>query len=317
MGLKLAAFGRGLVQMVLSTEGSGARRLEREPDPSILQGWVTETRDVVFIRHGESTWNEIFNQGKGPGRFLWMPVRLALGIVREVMAFLSPESIFLDSPLSSKGIQQAVEIHDALRCSVEHAELVEVVNRTNSVVCSSNLIRAVETVTIALADRLAETGEQIFIRSELQEISRNLDAVALAPPQSCPLLPALAKAQSGAKLDFRNLYNADGNKGNKAVLGHPRHRIARFAAFCFGDDKVQGLECLRKAKSTVIVAGHSLWFKTFFRMYMDKNARHDAKNRKISNAGIVTFTLERGNVGGRMLYRIRPDTIRILRGHFQ
>jgi hypothetical protein len=138
-------------------------------------------------------------------------------------------------------------------------------------------------------------------------------------------LPALAKAQSSAKLDFRNLYNADGNKGNKAVLGHPRHRIARFAAFCFGDDKVQGLECLRKAKSnglscaksTVIVAGHSLWFKTFFRMYMDKNARHDAKNRKISNAGIVTFTLERGNVGGRMLYRIRPDTIRILRGHFQ
>jgi hypothetical protein len=62
---KLAMYARGLCQMALSTEGRGACDLAREPDARLLEGWVTEARTVVFVRHGESTWNEVFNLGKG------------------------------------------------------------------------------------------------------------------------------------------------------------------------------------------------------------------------------------------------------------
>ena len=321
-GHKLAALGRGIVQMALSTEEHGARNLAREPDASLLEGRTTQERTVVFLRHGESTWNEIFNRGHGAQRFLWMPLRLARGLAREAVYLLSPESTFLDSPLSQLGIQQATALRESLKsqddASVLLAEVLAAGPNTTSVVVSSNLIRAVETVTLALADRLAATGEQVHIRSELQEISRNLDAVALAPPLSGPPLPrsVIAREQGDADLDFDSLYCAAGNRGNKAILGHPRHRMARFAAFCFGDSDVDSLECLRRGGATVIAAGHSLWFKTFFRMYIDKSARHAAKERKISNAGVVAFTLERGLVGGCFLYRIRPESIRILRGAF-
>lgn len=316
LGHKLAALGRGIVQMALSTEGHGARNLAREPDACLLEGWATEERTVVFVRHGESTWNEIFNRGKGAQRFLWMPLRLARGLVREAVALLSPESTFIDSPLSHLGIHQATALRDILRqpddSSVLLAEALAAGPNTTSVIVSSNLVRAVETVTLALADRLAATGEQVYIRSELQEISRNLDAVALAPPLSAPPSPrsAILREQGDVDLDFGSLYCAEGNRGNKAILGHPRHRMARFAAFCFGDREVDGLACLRSPHSsaavggatatTVIAAGHSLWFRTFFRMYVDKEAQHPAKDRKICNAGVVAFTLERGQVTSRV-----------------
>jgi hypothetical protein len=44
--------------------------------------------------------------------------------------------------------------------------------------------------------------------------------------------------------------------------------------------------------------------------------RHSAKEGKLSNAGVVSFTLERAPLGGHMVYRIRPDTIRLLHGNF-
>ena len=44
--------------------------------------------------------------------------------------------------------------------------------------------------------------------------------------------------------------------------------------------------------------------------------RHSAKEGKLSNAGVVSFTLERAPLGGHMVYRIRPDTIRLLHGDF-
>jgi broad specificity phosphatase PhoE len=311
--------------MALSTEGRRASNLVREPDAALLEGWVTETRTVVFVRHGESTWNEIFNRGKGFQRFLWMPVRLVRGLAREAAAFLSPESTFLDSPLSDKGIQQAVDIREALNGASDNdnallAEVLGTDNNTTSVIVASNLLRAVETITIALADRLAATNEKVYIRSELQEISRNLDAVSLAPPLKLPLSPraCVVQAHEGASLDYGSLYDADGNRGNKAILADPCRRLARFAAFCFGDEMVGGIPCLQdQRQGTVIAAGHSLWFRTFFRVYMDKRIQHPSKEGKISNAGVVAFKLERGAVGGRMLYRIRPESIRVLHGRFE
>ncbi|CAN0440510.1 unnamed protein product, partial [Laminaria digitata] len=57
---------------------------------------------VIFLRHGESEWNEVFNRGFGP-MFL---VRLVKAFVREVMMLSTRDSVFFDSPLSNTGIQQ-------------------------------------------------------------------------------------------------------------------------------------------------------------------------------------------------------------------
>ena len=309
LGYKFAAFGRGLVQMLLSTEGSkvDCRHLMREPDAALLEGWVTEARTVVFVRHGESTWNEIFNRDTGLQRLLWMPLRVVRGLVREASALLSSESTFLDSPLSGQGIQQAVSLREALvagSVGVEPRERPPVLlfqalkeqDDTTSVIVASNLLRAIETITIALADRLVVTGEQIYVRSELQEISRNFDAISLLPPLMLPHTPrtSVVAAHAGAALDYRSLYCTDGNRGNKDILIHPKHRLERFASFCFGDSAVDGLPLLRSPGARVIVAGHSLWFRAFFRMYLDKNTSHSAKEGKLSNSGVVAFTLERG-----------------------
>jgi broad specificity phosphatase PhoE len=145
----------------------------------------------VFVRHGESTWNEIFNRDTGLQRLLWMPLRVVRGLVREASALLSSESTFLDSPLSGQGIQQAVSLREALvagSVGVEPRERPPVLlfqalkeqDDTTSVIVASNLLRAIETITIALADSLVVTGEQIYVRSELQEISRNFDAISLS-----------------------------------------------------------------------------------------------------------------------------------------
>ena len=118
----------------------------------------------------------------------------------------------------------------------------------------------------------------------------------LFPPLMLPHTPrtSVVAAHAGAALDYRSLYCTDGNRGNKDILIHPKHRLERFASFCFGDSAVDGLPLLRSPGARVIVAGHSLWFRAFFRMYLDKNTAHSAKEGKLSNSGVVAFTLERG-----------------------
>jgi len=304
LGYKFAAFGRGLVQMLLSTEGSkvDCRHLMREPDAALLEGWVTEARTVVFVRHGESTWNEIFNRDTGLQRLLWMPLRVVRGLVREASALLSSESTFLDSPLSGQGIQQAVSLREAL-------------------VAGSVGVEPRERPPVLLFQALKEQDDttSIYVRSELQEISRNFDAISLSPPLMLPHTPrtSVVAAHAGAALDYRSLYCTDGNRGNKDILIHPKHRLERFASFCFGDSAVDGLPLLRSPGARVIVAGHSLWFRAFFRMYLDKNTAHSAKEGKLSNSGVVAFTLERGVVGRQMLYRIPSDSIQLLHGSFE
>ncbi len=58
-----------------------------------------KTKTVIFIRHGESAWNEMFNRGFGP-LFLWRVLR---GLVLEVHKLTFGDSLFIDSPLGLRG----------------------------------------------------------------------------------------------------------------------------------------------------------------------------------------------------------------------
>ena len=61
------------------------------------------------------------------------------------------------------------------------------------------------------------------------------------------------------------------------VLLCPDFPGSRFAGWCFDSKEAAG--------NTLIVHGHSLYFKTFFQMYLGKNVDHVAKKKKIVNAG--------------------------------
>jgi len=91
-----------VAHLVLSKEKSGWPK--NRPDPDAIKGLKFETvKRVIFVRHGESTWNDVFNRGFGP----MFPVRLVHGLVQEAGVLISRSSYFVDSPLSKLGYKQA------------------------------------------------------------------------------------------------------------------------------------------------------------------------------------------------------------------
>ena len=64
-----------------------------------------ETVDLIFVRHGESTWNDTFNRTKFPPLFA---KRLLYSALMEISLIISgnQDSWFYDSPLSELGLEQ-------------------------------------------------------------------------------------------------------------------------------------------------------------------------------------------------------------------
>lgn len=160
----------------------------KAPDTVLLKGLSPPVRKtVIFIRHGESDWNEIFNKNK----LLLLP-RLIWGIVREVLYLPTSHSVFIDSPLSKEGIGQAIGLRSMLRKHKASGggknqrldKLVATMNSEpegmSSLLVSSNLRRAINTGCIAMWTRLMKTKERIILLDSLQEMSRNVDTNALA-----------------------------------------------------------------------------------------------------------------------------------------
>jgi len=65
--------------------------------------------NLIFVRHCESTWNEVFNKGPILERLLLMPFRIIKALINEAIETPSGGSIFLDSPLSADGLTQVSE----------------------------------------------------------------------------------------------------------------------------------------------------------------------------------------------------------------
>merc|ERR1712188_364008 len=70
-----------------------------------------KTKTIVFIRHGESCWNEMFNRGFGPG----FPFRVLKGLLLELHKLTLGDSLFLDSPLNVRGEKEDLDICRYLR----------------------------------------------------------------------------------------------------------------------------------------------------------------------------------------------------------
>jgi len=276
-----------------------------------------DSKIIVFIRHGESDWNHIFNDSK-----LWLLPRLVMGIIREVsMLMNTQDSLFIDSALSDKGMRQAKTLRDALANYKKDNSKSEDFDKVmkalkgddhgDSVLCSSPLRRATATGCIGLHSRLQKTREKIHILSSLQEMARNVDTSALATKEKLAEDSSLTKAL-GESFKMADHLDLDPKlyKGNK---GLDRRAIQSFREFCEWCFK-------QKDKSVIIVsAGHSIWFKSFFQVYLDANSTHPAANKKIMNCGVVAFNLERGVGRDDSVdsYKIDEDSITTLHMGFE
>jgi hypothetical protein len=280
-------------------------------------------KSIIFVRHGESTWNDTFNKGdrsKFKFALLFVP-NLVYAFYVEWYFWVtgaSYESWFYDSPLSEKGLKQALGVQSYLSTTkVEfltprERAMVEVLLGTSKVtksqLVSSNLRRAISTMLLGFQDRLRRNGdERVQLLSCLQEISRNPDALSITPARG-KALPSWTEPDGLQYLYDR--VDTSRYDGNKSVDSNGLVRLDAFCQYAFKDEATDGTDA-------IVAAGHSLWFRSFFQVYLPYEVDHVAKKKKLINGGIVGFTLERIETKENTFhYRIDPKSITTLHGGF-
>lgn len=308
-------------------------------------------KTIILIRHGESTWNDTFNPGhrnKVLFILLFLP-NLLYAVLVELYYFVSgrdSDSWFYDSPLSIGGKSQIVNLRSflkkeslklggggtndgredkAIRIMLDFREKE---NDKSSHVVTSNLRRAISTTVIGLADRFAKTminygdddkkntnNDQIILLSSLQEISTNPDALSILPPRGvaqptwCDIdIPGLPQGM------FTSLVNTKYHTGNKRISSNGLQRLEQFVLDIFDDTKLP--------KSNIIAVGHSLFFRSLFKVYLPRQTVHIAKEKKMVNGGVVMLTLREVTIpmtatGSKSKkYMIDPGSIVVVYGGF-
>ena len=264
-------------------------------DPKLKQ------KTLVFVRHGESVWNEVFNRGKGPG-FVY---RLVTSFFRELHQLTFEDSLMIDSPLSSVGEKQGKDLFlfmeqrklGSVMYNLAKAEEIFHKIKSGDIDCkliSSNLRRAMATAAIGFRRRISKTKEKIQIVSYLQEITRNVDAVSTAGKGK-------VQASLGGSLnevETELLFDPRINTGSKPVSLTGSKRIELFAQWLFN-----------QKESTIVAAGHSLYFKSFLNVYLPKSFDHVCKKKKMRNSAVIAFDIVQDSEGSVM---ILPDSLTTL-----
>lgn len=317
---KLKLYIQGFIFMALCKD----KKWKKPDDPSDFSAAFapgkTKKKTFVFVRHGESTWNDVFNKGQRPlGTFVlgYLPT-MAKSLAHEAYLFFvgAPDSLFYDSPLSIEGMEQVARLKQFLSVPAaaggREAELVALLRgdegAPSSVLLSSNLRRAISTVACAFSDRIARRGDKMILHHDLQEISRNIDALSITPPR----LPAVASYLEVASdiCNFVEIYekhvDVSINAGNKSMDSNGLKRMSAFNDYAFTVEE-----------EALIIGGHSLWFREFFRTFLPYSAEHVSKKKKLVNAGAVSFTLLQGKKDdGAPVYMIDPKSIEVIYGGF-
>ena len=324
---KVAMLGQAIAHLALSRDKKWSKK--KLPDPDLIKGAATNKIRIIFVRHGESIWNEIFNKGK-----LKLLPRLIFALLREALLWPTEDSIFFDSPLNDEGISQARKLHAFVEKEYAAAgaalpqdpkealrqESLEILTgapgAASSILVASNLRRAIQTLVVAMWGRLQRSGEKIHVLSSLQEVTFNVDGLGLAKRKEIPELGGIGGVRelhgafgAGAKqTSCARWFDAALQFGSKPLFG--TNGLKRMQAFCDWAAK--------RKESTVIIGGHSLWFRSFFRTYLPASCKeHLAYRKKMVNCGVVSFMLEFGSKGGKKVYRVNPDSICSITGGFE
>jgi len=296
-----------------------------DPNPIFdMKAGKVEKKTVVFIRHGESTWNETFNKGSHRSVFVFIIgyfPNLIKALLYECFLIISGkiDSWFYDSPLSHLGLGQANALGNFLSqkpaeaATVQEKEMLSILRKdpgcaSSKIVCS-NLRRAISTVAAGFRDRFSRfPSEKIIIIPSLQEISRNPDSISITPPQT-PVTASWIEKESTIA-DFQQIYSkqcdASLNDGNKPINTNGLIRMMKFCDYVFEQEDVEVLIC----------GGHSIWFRSFFKTFLPYSDNHVAKTRKIVNGGTVSFTLLKTETDNGPVYMVDPKSILVVYGGF-
>mmetsp|Transcript_9541 Transcript_9541/g.16411 ORF Transcript_9541/g.16411 Transcript_9541/m.16411 type:complete len:456 (-) Transcript_9541:122-1489(-) len=283
---------------------------------------------IVFIRHGESQWNSVFNKGWK----IFLPVRLVRALIKEASMVFQRDSLFYDSPLNAQGLQQGWDLLAFLASQppgcrepgtchkpVEQLQVEDIVSiimgdAGESVVASSILRRAISTVLLALSPRLLKSTfakDRVHLMTSLQEISRNVDTLSITRSRTTPKVPVdEARMKNMGDLMshwYKTRLDSRQNSGNKTLGMKADKRQRQFVKWVF---EQRDVDC-------IIVGGHSLWFREFFKSFMPKSSVHTAKTAKMVNCGVVAFDLYRTVQHGTEVIRIPPESIKEIYGGFE
>ena len=196
----------------------------------------------------------------------------------------------------------------------------------SSTVVSSNLRRAISTAAVGLADRFVATtvnskknnannsndnDDRILLLPSMQEISRNPDALSILPsrgaarPTWCDdIIPGLPPGT------FANLVDSKYHAGNKSLDSNGLLRLNEFCADVFDRNKLP--------KDNIVATGHSLFFRSFFQVFLPRGMEHISKKKKLVNGGTVMVTLREVELSGSLKkeYMIDPRSITMVYGGF-
>lgn len=178
----------------------------------------------------------------------------------------------------------------------------------SSKIVSSSLRRAISTIAGGFRDRLSRNPqEKILILPSLQEISRNPDTLSITPAHT--LVSASWIDKTSKICDFQQIFSSQLDMslhtGNKPI---DTNGLKRMMDFC---DYVFNLE-----EEHIIVGGHSIWFRSFFRTFLPYTIDHKSKQRKLKNCGVVAVTLMKASTEQEDKYMIDPQSINVVFGGF-
>ncbi|CCW68971.1 unnamed protein product [Phytomonas sp. Hart1] len=254
----------------------------------------TQKIRIVFIRHGQSVWNSVYNEKNRD-----LPFNIVRTLLLEIRYFFTQPlaSGLIDSPLSAEGIQQSKELANFMQGAEGRISF----DTSTSVILCSNLRRTMQTALIGLDPRLKLSGEKIVVNSALQEGSRFIDTHSFSSESGKMAPMTFPGFEDPAKV--LNMFDARLNKGNKSIETDLNGRSDIFLSHTFGGTIVPAISGENGAKNLneIIVVGHSIFFRNFFKRFLPRNSSHIAKKYKMENCAVVAFDLIRNVSTGEVV----------------
>lgn len=289
---------------------------------------VIERKTIYFVRHGESTWNDTFNKGSHRSKNAFI-IGFIPGLIKsllfELYLILSGklDSWFYDAPTSTLGLNQVQDLSQFFKSTntttdsnndkvAQHVAVLKASpDAPPSKLLSSNLRRAVSTMAGGFKTRLARRPhEKILIVPSLQEISRNPDTLSITPAHMSIQASWIDKTSTICNFQstFTNQVDMSLHLGNKPIGTNGLKRMREFCNFVFSSSVKE---------EYIIVGGHSIWFRSFFRTFLPYKSDHVGKTKKVVNCGVVAFTLLKVvRKSGQPTYMIDPNSVDVVYGGF-
>ncbi|KAK2195344.1 Histidine phosphatase superfamily [Babesia duncani] len=223
-------------------------------------GWTVEkTKTIYFVRHGQSVWNATFAIEKGIIRCFFATIRL---LFMELCLLVSNDTLMFDAPLTTYGIGQAMDLAKAIknRENADNKEDLDVfagITSKPSCMLTSNLRRAQSTALTVMHERIKNNKEEIKIFDELEEVAPNPDCISLIATLGVSTVPLLEYFLFSDRVRYYAnwLKRAGIAKVSRMAI---YDRILLFSNRIFKDVE----------QDSIIVFGHSRWFRLFFRIMM-------------------------------------------------